>query len=246
MTSDRFPGDPDVRRRAMSATIPRDVPDEEIAGVRDVSFPIVMRGYDRAAVDAYVTRVNRIIAELEVSRSPQSAIRHALDQVGEETRGILERAHETAEDITRRSQVQAADRLERAEREARELVAAAEARVRALQADTDAIDRERTHLIEDARLIADELQRVANEAAERVPPEPAQPEADTVAIDPDAVAPGAEAEPDASAEPIDTDEVEPVTEEESSDGAESEPPPRSAAPSLPPPLPPRAEREPDA
>jgi DivIVA domain-containing protein len=184
-----------------SATLPQDVPDEEIAGVRDISFPIVMRGYERAAVDAYVTRVNRIIAELQVSRSPQSAIRHALDQVSEETRGILERAHDTADDITRRSQVQAADRVERAEREARELVAEAEQRVRELEADTDAIDRERTRLIEDVRLIADELHRVANDAATRVPPEPeeaeaeaehdveseVEPEADTVAIDADAV-----------------------------------------------------------
>src|SRR3954471_6549350 len=126
MSSDDIRGEVDARRRAMSATLPRDVPDEEIAGIRDVSFPIVMRGYDRAAVDAYVTRVNRIIAELQVSRSPQSAIRHALDQVSDETRGILERAHETAEDITARSQLQAGERLERAEQEAHQLVADAE------------------------------------------------------------------------------------------------------------------------
>src|SRR4051795_4046425 len=130
MGTEEIPGEAEARKRAMAATLPRDVPDEEIAGVRDVSFPIVMRGYDRAAVDAYVTRVNRIIAELQVSRSPQSAIRHALDQVSEETRGILERAHETAEDITARSQVQASDRLERAEGEARTVIRDAEARVR--------------------------------------------------------------------------------------------------------------------
>src|SRR5207302_11482684 len=120
MTTEDFPGGSEPRKaRSASATVPLDVPDEEIAGVRDVDFPIGMRGYDRAAVDAYVTRVNRIIAELQVSRSPQSAIRHALDQVSEETRGILERAHETAEDIAARSRTQAGDRLERAESEAR-------------------------------------------------------------------------------------------------------------------------------
>ena len=74
MPTEESPREADARRRALAATVPRDVPDEELAGVRDVSFPIVMRGYDRAAVDAYVTRVNRIIAELQVSRSPQSAI----------------------------------------------------------------------------------------------------------------------------------------------------------------------------
>src|SRR3954451_5222842 len=173
MSSDDIPGEAEARKRAMAATLPRDVPDEEIAGVRDISFPIVMRGYDRSAVDAYVTRVNRIIAELQVSRSPQSAIRHALDQVSEETRGILERAHDTADDITKRSQIQAGERIERAETEARQIVADAAARAQEVQADTDAIDRERTRLIEDVRLVAQELQRVANDAAGRVPPEPA-------------------------------------------------------------------------
>jgi DivIVA domain-containing protein len=124
MTTDDFPGrSEEPRPRSFSSTLPPEVPDQEIAQVRDVSFPIVMRGYDRTAVDAYVTRVNSIIAELQVSRSPQSAIRHALDQVGEETRGILERAHETAEEIAARSRSQAADRVDRAEQEARALVA---------------------------------------------------------------------------------------------------------------------------
>jgi DivIVA domain-containing protein len=30
--------------------------------IRNVSFPGSVRGYDRAAVDAYVKRVNRVIA----------------------------------------------------------------------------------------------------------------------------------------------------------------------------------------
>src|SRR5437763_7311433 len=120
MTTEDIPGGSEPRKaRSVSATLPVDVPDEEIAGIRDVDFPIGMRGYDRAAVDAYVTRVNRIIAELQVSRSPQSAVRHALDQVSEETRGILERAHETAEDIAARSRSQPAARVDRAAREAR-------------------------------------------------------------------------------------------------------------------------------
>src|SRR3954465_15525287 len=135
MSTEEFPGEAESRKRAMSATLPRDVADEEIAGIRDVSFPIVMRGYDRAAVDAYVTRVNRIIAELQVSRSPQSAIRHALDQGSDETRGILERAPEAADDITKRSHVEGAERLDRAEQEARALVAEAEARVGELNSE---------------------------------------------------------------------------------------------------------------
>ena len=43
--------------------------------IRNVSFPVLVRGYERAAVDAYVQRVNRAIAELEVGRSPHAAVR---------------------------------------------------------------------------------------------------------------------------------------------------------------------------
>jgi DivIVA domain-containing protein len=103
--------------------------------VRSVSFPMAMRGYDRAAVDAYVERVHRLIAELEISRSPESAVKHAVAQVSEETRGILERAHDTAEEIAARSRAKADDRLQQAEREAAEIKAAAEARVQELEAE---------------------------------------------------------------------------------------------------------------
>jgi len=68
--------------------------------IRDVSFPTAVRGYERRAVDAYVERVNRVIAELEVGSSPQAAVRHALDRVGEQTSGVLQRAREAAEQIT--------------------------------------------------------------------------------------------------------------------------------------------------
>ena len=50
--------------------------------IRNVSFPASVRGYDRAAVDAYVKRVNRAIAELEVGRSPHAAVRHASSSCG--------------------------------------------------------------------------------------------------------------------------------------------------------------------
>jgi len=70
------------------------------AELRDISFPHAVRGYDRVAVDAYVKRVNHVIAELEVSRSPRAAVRHALDRATEEVSGILQRAQETAEEIT--------------------------------------------------------------------------------------------------------------------------------------------------
>lgn len=137
--------------------------------IRSISFPTALRGYDREAVDAYVEQVNRLIAELEISRSPESAVKHAVAQVSEETRGILERAHETAEDITARSRTRADDRIQEAEEEAAQIREQAEARVRELDADAEAIWAERLRLISDVRDVADRLVAVADEAAARFP-----------------------------------------------------------------------------
>jgi DivIVA domain-containing protein len=205
MTTEDFPGGsgPGTAHPAGVVPQPPSVRDEELAGLRDPEFPIALRGYDRDAVDAYVERVNRAIADLQIGRSPQSAIRHALDQVGEETTGILERAHETADGIAARSRSQAAERLEAAEREARETLEAAETRVRMLDADADEVWRERKRLIDDVRRVADELTELAEAAGRRFP---AEEPAETEVLDeplvppppPPAPAPQAEseAEPD--------------------------------------------------
>lgn len=152
------------------ATSPRRPRQEELEQVRDISFPPALRGYDRDAVDAYVVRVNRLLAELETTRSPEAAIERALDQVGEETSGILQRARETSEDITARSRAQADDRVQLAEREAQAVREEAEARVRLLNEDAEAVWQERQRLIGDVRGLAEQLLAVADAAAERFPP----------------------------------------------------------------------------
>src|SRR3954449_4392899 len=137
--------------------------------LREVTFPLAVRGYDRSAVDRYVEMVDRVIAELEISRSPETAVKAAVAQVSEETRGILERAHETAEEITARSRAKADDRIQQAEREGAEIREGAEARVHELDADAEAIWAERLRLIEDVRDVADRLLAVAEEATARFP-----------------------------------------------------------------------------
>jgi DivIVA domain-containing protein len=176
------------------------VPDHEIAEVRDVDFPIAMRGYDRAAVDAYVSRVNRLLAELQITAAPENAIRHALDEVADETRGILERAHETADEITRKSRAQADDRLQLAEREGEEVRTAAdtyaaqireaaEKRLQALQEDAGRIWQERERVLADLHELAGRIEELAAHAGERYTarPEidPRVAEAPTVAIEQD-------------------------------------------------------------
>jgi DivIVA domain-containing protein len=104
----------------------RSKPDKRtLESMREIEFPVGMRGYDRSAVDRYVTEVNRVIAELEISASPAAAVRHALDEVSDETRELLQRAHDTAEEITARSRSKADDRLQEAESEAQAIRARA-------------------------------------------------------------------------------------------------------------------------
>jgi DivIVA domain-containing protein len=91
------------------------------AEIRDVSFPVSVRGYDRRAVDEYVKQVNRVIAELEVGRSPQAAVRHALDRVGEQTSGVLKRAGETAEEIVAGARTEAAETIASAKSDAEKI-----------------------------------------------------------------------------------------------------------------------------
>jgi cell division septum initiation protein DivIVA len=95
--------------------------DRILKDAREVEFPAALRGYERAAVDRYVEKMSRLITELEMSSSPEAAVRHALDEVSDETRDILQRAHQTSEEITARSRAKADDRLQTAERESQEL-----------------------------------------------------------------------------------------------------------------------------
>jgi DivIVA domain-containing protein len=139
--------------------------DRMLKEARNVHFPVAVRGYQRAAVDAYVERVNRLIAELEMYSSPESAVRHALDEVSEETREILQRAHETAEEITMRSRARADERLQQAEREAGEMLAAAEREAREAR---EAAQREVGELREAAQREVGELREAAQREAEEL------------------------------------------------------------------------------
>jgi DivIVA domain-containing protein len=106
--------------------------------IADVSFPVSVRGYDRGTVDAFVSRVQNLVAELEVTRSPEAAVKHALEQVGEQTKGILERVGETAEQITVAARKDAEDNSARAKHEAEDVVAKAQAAAAELLARSEA------------------------------------------------------------------------------------------------------------
>ncbi len=184
------------------------LPDDPVPMVADVEFPVVLRGYDRVSVDEYVQRTSQLVAELQATRSPEAAVRRALERVGDEVSGILQRAHETASRITSQSRSEAEDRLESARQEAAQIVSRAEERVRELDAETDRIWGERHRIVEDTRELARELLTVTDSAADRFPPDPADP-----AVGADSALPGLEAVPPSGVDAVPLAGIEAVAPE---------------------------------
>jgi hypothetical protein len=165
------------------------LPDDPVAIAADVDFSVVLRGYDRVAVDAYVKRTRQLVAELDATRLPEAAIRRAFEPMGEQISGILQSAHDTAGQMIARSRVEAEDRLEVSRHEAAQIAAAGEQQRRDLDADSDRIWAERRRIVEDARGLAGQLIALAEAAAERFPPAGPQVTAEPeVGAEPDAVA----------------------------------------------------------
>lgn len=146
------------------------LPDNPVPAVADVEFPVVLRGYDRIAVDAYVKQTSQLVAELQATRSPEAAVRRALERVGEEISGILQRAHEAAAQITAQSRSEAEDRLERARQEAVDITEGAQRQLKDLDVETDRIWAERQRIVDDAKELARQLVSLAESATERFPP----------------------------------------------------------------------------
>jgi DivIVA domain-containing protein len=141
--------------------------------LREVSFPTAVRGYDRRAVDDFVAELRNLVADLESRQTREGVVQKALDEIGEETAGILQRAHETADEIAARSRAQADGRLQRAEREAEIAKRDADEYAEQVIVDTRALWDERQRLIEDLRQLADEVLGTADDALERLKlPEP--------------------------------------------------------------------------
>jgi DivIVA domain-containing protein len=140
-----------------------DVRDPLPPEIRDPSFSTSVRGYDRRAVDAYVQRVNRLIAELQVGGSPRAAVRHALERVGEQTSGILQRARETAEEITTNARQEAEETTARAKAEAQDILTRAQ---REASEATSHARAEADEIVVSARATADENLARAKEESE--------------------------------------------------------------------------------
>jgi DivIVA domain-containing protein len=142
--------------------------------MQDVRFSTAIRGYDRDEVHRYMLKVNTLLAELQITAAPETAIKAALEKVREERRSVIAEAEQEAEEITRRSRSQADNRLEEAKQEAERLreaaiaesegsQAAAETRIRRLQDDVQRMMEQRDRAVEE--LV--ELSRALDELLER-------------------------------------------------------------------------------
>jgi DivIVA domain-containing protein len=105
--------------------------------VLDISFPVAVRGYDRRAVDAYIKRVNRVIAELKVRSSPPAAVRHALEEAEGTVQELLQAARSAAEQITSSAQLEAEENTARTKAEAARLVVDTNAEADRMKAEAD-------------------------------------------------------------------------------------------------------------
>lgn len=157
-----------------AARLELDTPD--FGRLRAADFPVVWRGYDPQAVDAYVREVTRAVDQFEQRSEPTAAVQRALGRVGEQTAAILQQAEQAAEETTRSSRAAADDRVERARREADELHEQAVAKVRALDDDVERLWQERQRLIDATKELADQLRAVAEQGEARFPPAAAAPD----------------------------------------------------------------------
>src|SRR5262252_8852776 len=109
------------------------------ADIRNVQFAVSVRGYERDAVDAFVKRVNRVIAELEISRSPRAAVRHAIDRVGKQTVAVMQEARESADKLLEAARDEADAERDRAKAEAAKLVVNASDEADRTKAEADQV-----------------------------------------------------------------------------------------------------------
>ncbi len=138
-------------------------------GDESARFPLAPFGYNRAAVDDHVAKLERELEHLRAKQAPMASITDELERIGEQTSSILVVAHDQAQETTRLAQEQAERCVADAAANAVQITAEAKAKLRDLDAETDAVWRERERLLEDVRVVSAALANLANQASERFP-----------------------------------------------------------------------------
>lgn len=137
-------------------------------------FPLVLRGYDRLAVDAYVSELeaelaglDQELAELRGEGAAAHEVASEIKRIGEQTSAVLMAAHEQRERILSEARAEADRCVNDANTTANARTKECEDRLRVLGAQTKAAQSERDRLLGDLRAISAGLAAVADSAHER-------------------------------------------------------------------------------
>lgn len=150
--------------------------DDELAAWYEAvpRFPVVRSGYDTAAVDEHIARLEQELSELDRelaetrARTPsEDEVRAEIQRIGEQTSAILVAAHDRARDTTRRAQEEADRCVADATRRARSVTAEADNQVHAAQRELEDLTAQRARLLADMQSLAATLSTVAREASGR-------------------------------------------------------------------------------
>lgn len=134
-------------------------------------FAIVRRGYEREAVDEYMSELEAELAALDqelaglrgaTATAPEVEIE--IKRIGEQTSAVLMAAHEQREEILRQAQAEAERCVAEANAKAKALTARCERRLRDLGAQTDAAQSQRDRLLDELRTISAGLATVVDSA----------------------------------------------------------------------------------
>jgi DivIVA domain-containing protein len=203
-----------------------------IDDLQTVTFPVALRGYDRAAVEAFLREVAARIARASQSDDVAPVVRRQLDRFGERAGELLAAADEaaaelreqaaeevedarvTADEESRRVVLEAGGKAEEilldADRRAERIIAEGSRRRQVIEAEIEVLAMRRDELAGELRRISEEL---LVSVAENTRIEPLGEDAD-----PDELDPGAE-----DPEPVEDKLEEPEAEEESYDEVGEEP-----------------------
>jgi hypothetical protein len=140
-------------------------------------FPLARDGYDRPAVDEYVSdlehelnALDKEIVKLREQASQPAEIKSEIERVGEQTSAILIAAHEQAQQTTRKAQEQADQCITDAAAKALAMTAEAKEELATHGQQKESLREERGRLIGDVRRLSTALATLADEADQRTAP----------------------------------------------------------------------------
>jgi DivIVA domain-containing protein len=131
---------------------------EGIEGIRNTSFSIARRGYEKEEVDRYLRGLADRLEQEGSNRSGSEAVKRELDLVSEKTAGILVQAEESAQRLHAEAVREASAVLSKAREEAEAMREAADAHAAQARAAADEYARETRRGVDEEHRIKLEAQ----------------------------------------------------------------------------------------